>query len=275
MDQVSHARPGVGFSVLGRVFGLATPTDAVAREVARVFPAAARPLAGAHEVWALRQNGDTWVIEPPGLPIERFDSPSLALDALEFLVASRLLALHHTTPQIHASGAVPRAHAVLAIGQSGAGKSSVALNWSRAGIPVLGDDVILIDPQNRAVAFPRLFSVDRARLASAGLTADPAHQWGEPDDEARYDPVSGGGWATPAPVGVIAFLHRVAQGPPVTEPLSRAQALSLLAGALLPTGAAPGRCFDQLVAIVEPARAVNLTFSDAGQAAHTLAALSP
>jgi hypothetical protein len=265
---------GVAFEVLGRAFGVATPSPAIAQEVARVFPAATRPLAGADEVWTLREEREAWIIEPPALPVERFATLSHALDAIEFLVASRLLVLHAPVPQLHAAGAVPRDQAVLAIGESGAGKSSVALHWSRSGIPVLGDDAVFLAERARAIAFPRLFSVDRARLASAGTTPDPALQWGTPDDEVRYDPASGGGWAPPAPIGLIAFLERRPQGPPVAERLPKSRALSLLAGALLPTGCGPDRCFDLLVGVAERARAVQLTFSDSGEAARELAALT-
>lgn len=274
MDPSSHGGAGVAFTLLGRAFGVATPSAAIAREVARVFPAGAGPLAAADEVWAVRQERDAWLVEPPHLPVERFPSLSHALDAIEFLVASRLLALHAALPQVHASGAVPGTGAVLAIGESGAGKSSIALNWSRAGIAVLGDDAVFLDERARAVAFPRLFSVDRARLAGTGAAPDPSVQWGEPDDEVRYDPTSGGGWAAPAPVGLVAFLRRASTGPARTEPMSKSRALSLLAGALLPTGAGPDRCFDRLVAIAERARTVSLTFADAGEAASALVALS-
>jgi energy-coupling factor transporter ATP-binding protein EcfA2 len=242
--------------------------------VARVFPAATRPLAGADEVWTLREARDSWLVEPPGLPVERFATLSHALDAIELLVASRLLALQAEIPQLHAAGAVPRGEAVLAIGRSGAGKSSIALHWSQAGIPVLGDDAVLLAERARALAFPRLFSVDRARLASAGTTADPALQWGPPDDEVRYDPASGGGWAPAAPVGLIAFIERRPQGPPVAERLPKSLALSLLAGALLPTGCGPDRCFDLLLGVAERAHAVRLTFSDSGEAARELVALT-
>lgn len=267
-------RPGVAFELLGRAFGVATPSPAIAQEVARVFPAATRPLAGADEVWTLRQARDAWLVEPPGLPVERFATLSHALDAIELLVASRLLALQAAIPQLHAAGAVPRDEAVLAIGRSGAGKSSIALHWSRAGIPVLGDDAVLLAERARAIAFPRLFSVDRARLAGAGATADPALQWGPPDDEVRYDPASGGGWAPAAPVGLIAFIERRPQGPPVAERLPKSLALSLLAGALLPTGCGPDRCFDLLLGVAERAHAVRLTFSDSGEAARELVALT-
>jgi hypothetical protein len=63
-------------------------------------------------------------------------------------------------------------------------------------------------------------------------------------------------------------------GTPVAERLPKSRALSLLAGALLPTGCGPDRCFDLLLGVAERARAVRLTYSDSGEAARELAALA-
>jgi hypothetical protein len=267
---------GTAFELLGRAFGIATTSPDIAAHVARIFPSVARPLedGGADEVWSLRRADGQWLIEPPALPVERFAQWDEALEAIEFLVTSRLLALHPDRAQLHAAGAVPRGRAVLAIGQSGAGKSSIALHWSLAGMPVLGDDVVLLDHEDRAVAFPRLFTVHRARLADAGATPDATLQWGPADDEVRYDPRTGGGWAEPAEIGVVAMLSRVAGAPLAVDSVPATEVLNLLVGSLHPTGLGPEPCFERLARIARRARGVRVGFGEARQAAEALAALA-
>jgi hypothetical protein len=266
---------GIAFELLGRAFGVATPDPAVSSQVARLFPTIARPLApgGANEVWALARDGDGWSVQPPGLPLQSFSVWADALEAIEFLITTRLLALHHHRPQLHAAGCVVNHHAVLAIGASGAGKSSIALQWSTAGLPLLGDDVILLDETDQAVAFPRYPAVDCARLAEAGATPYTADRLAVEGNEVRYDPRSGGGWAAAAPIGVIGVIRR-APGPLTIESLPPAQALGMLGAALHTTGCGPHECFSQLTRVVREARAVLVTFAHAGEAARALAAFA-
>jgi hypothetical protein len=269
---------GTAFELLGRAFGIATPGPDLAAQVARLMPSLARPLepGGADEVWTLHEESGAWIVQAPALPPERFPDLGAALEAVEFLVTSRLLSLLPTVPQLHAAGAVFRDRAVIAVGESGAGKSSIALQWSRAGIPVLGDDVVLLDREDRAVAFPRHFSVARARLEAAGAVPDAALSRGRADDELRYDPASpgGGGWAPPAPVSLIAVIQRAAGLPLSVESIAPAHALTLLLGALHQTGSPPTDCFPRLAALAERSRAVRVTFDDAGEAARVLASLA-
>ena len=275
MPSPPRSPSGVAFRLHGRGIEFATPTDAVAKRVARALPAYAGPLpAVGGERWWLREHHGTWAVEPDGIPGDRFPTLDAALEAVEFLIACRLLALHRDVAQLHAAGAVVRGRALLAIGPSGAGKTSLALSWSRAGLPTLGDDVVLIGQDGRIHSFRRLFQTERARLAAVGLEPDPALVWTPDDPEVRYDPAVGGGWADPAPVSLLAFAMRDSTAPPTIAAMSRPEALSLLIGALLPTGLDATAGFERLARIAADAQAVRVTFADAPTAAAALAALA-
>jgi hypothetical protein len=276
-DPTAPPSAGVAFELLGRAIGLETPTADVASTLARVLPAYAAPLSALRtdERWRVSPHEHGWLVEPRGFPGDVFPSLGEAMEAIEYLVTLRLLALNGTFPQLHAAGVVVPEGAVLAIGESGAGKTSIALGWSVGGLPVLGDDIVLLDRDAGALPFKRLFTVDRARFAAFAVTPDPALQWAAPEgrDEARYDPRAGGGWADGAPIARLALIRRRPGAGLRIEKMSRATALAALTGGLMPSGLPAARCFDLLAAIVERAPAFDVTFEDAGAAADALRAL--
>ena len=64
---------------------------------------------------------------------------------------------------LHAAGTVVSSRALVALGSSGAGKSSLALAWSLAGYPLLGDDAVLL------AADGRVYLTERVDLTRVGL----------------------------------------------------------------------------------------------------------
>jgi len=75
---------------------------------------------------------------------------------------------HHERFAVHAGGAALGAHAVLFPGDSGAGKSTIALACVRAGWEFLGDDLVLLrendDGRLRVHAFPDEIDLTRDSL---------------------------------------------------------------------------------------------------------------
>ena len=265
---------GVAFRAYGKGILVRTPSARHAAEIARVLPAYACPPESAEpaEVWQVSEDDDGILVEPQHVAGDRFPSLGAAMDAIEYMVTIRLLVLHEHKPHVHAAGAVVDGGAMLAIGESGAGKSSIGFQWSAAGVPVLGDDIVPLDHEGRALPFKRLFTVHRDRFAAAGMTPDPALEWSpDPDDEARFDPASCGGWGTEAPVVTVARIRRTAGADLRVEELAKPEALTVLVGALMREGAPAERCFDVLLRIINHARTVSVTCDDTARMARVLA----
>lgn len=173
---------------------------------------------------------------------------------------------------LHASGAAVNGRAVLALGAPGAGKSTLAVSWHRAGFPVLGDDVILLDEDGVVHPFKRLFGIDADMLAALGVDPATTPFWEVGADEAWYDGGIGAGWAAPAPVGTIAVVRHRAGAGTTLEPLAPLELLNALVHSQLITVAERTRGFDRLARIAASVPAYRMTFESAPDAAATLAA---
>lgn len=247
------------------------------REVIRqLLPGYLVPGAERPPLWyRCRRTAKTWVVEDPRAGNRRtFRSAADAWDAIEYLVSWHLLRANASVPQVHAAGAVTSRGAVLALGQSGGGKSSIALHWSMNGLRVLGDDVVLLEGA-RIAPFKRLFSVSPTRLARYPVTTSPLFDSLSDDEDAWYDPArhGGAGWAEPAPavrIGVVEFVADLGARIEV-EPLGAPALLNHLSASLLPGGAPSTACFDHLVSIARRAEGMILRFGEAGLAADYLA----
>ncbi len=191
--------------------------------------------------------------------------------AVEFALTEIFLACCPGLMHVHASGAVVGEGALLVLGRAGAGKSSLALHWLQAGHRTLGDDVVLVDQDGRAMAFKRFFKVDPTVLAGVGLNPAETVFWYPGADTAWYDPGSDAGWADPAPITAL-VLSRFRPGATLSlsEP-GRVHALNALAHSLMPTGLDRSRGMTALAAIAERVRVVEVTFGAAAEAAHAIA----
>lgn len=193
--------------------------------------------------------------------------------ALEFALTVSLLVACRDHAHLHASGAVVGDRAVLALGATGAGKSSLALSWSLAGIPVLGDDIVFVDAAGHARPFKRLFKVIPATLTERGIRLDRTPFWSPDSAEAWFDPAEGGGWASSASVGLLAFVRHQPDGDTVVRAADRASALRGLLESLLPDGLSAEKSFDRLVDISKRARAYHVSYGSATDAGRVLAEL--
>jgi hypothetical protein len=117
--------------------------------------------------WSLRQNSNAkadshsfLLYEDGALVCENQDVHYL-LDALEWRIMMGILRRLEHFVQVHAAGLVSEGKALLLIGPSGAGKTSLALSLLLQGWKCLSDEVILIDPEDCMISpLPRSFHVD-------------------------------------------------------------------------------------------------------------------
>lgn len=190
----------------------------------------------------------------------------------EFALTRAFLAGCGEFAQLHASGAVVGAEAVLALGRAGAGKSSLALSWHRMGHPALGDDIVLLDGSGRAHPFRRLFELDAGTLEQLGV--DPAETclWEPGSDEAWYDPRGGAGWGEPAPVSLVAVAAYRPGAALTITPLSRSAALNALVHSQLAGTRDRRDHLEALVHVAQHTQALEVTFGSAAEAAAALAA---
>jgi len=263
----------VAFGAHGRVVGCRTSDAAMARALARLLaPYRAPAPAGDAEIaeWVtVRHEHGTWLVgDPRGGEVACADRAA-ARDTAEYFLTLRLLDALADHVHVHASGVALGAGAVLALGHSGAGKSSLALHWSVTGHPVYGDDVVLLGDDGRARAFMRAFRVDPARLDRYGGRAIPLVP--AVDDEAWFAPGAHGGWAVPAAPTLLADVRFEPGARLEMATGSRAEALALLVAATLQTGRVRDAAFDTLLRAVSGARLVHVVFGDAVEAAAALA----
>lgn len=227
--------------------------------------------------------------------------PIELLTILEGILARALLDTASQRVHLHAAGVRLDEEALLALGAGGAGKSSLALTWSVMGLPVLGDDVVLLDVDGRAESFRRLFKVDPIRLASHGIDPTSTPAWADGSEEAWFDPRTAGGWSTgPIPVRAVVVLDRRigeesrgGRAVPLTKPdempevtqaaqvaevgemgemvlLEPPRALNDLLASVVHTGLSEGESVDPLLALLDGCEAHRLSFASSAEAARRL-----
>lgn len=220
----------------------------------------------------VRTRAEAYMVEPHrGAAVRCADLAELVA-VCEFALAEALLAVCSHLVHLHAGGAVVDGRAILAVGPSGVGKSSLASAWAGAGYAVLGDDVVLLNGSGYAVPFKRLFTVQMNVLQQAGLEPYEAPFWALESGDALYDPRDGPGWGSKAPVALLAFPeYRPGSGARL-EPVSRATALGLLLGSAMVSGLSRRESFELLCDLAEHAELCRVTFGSATEAARVLAA---
>lgn len=277
------------FGTQSRTLGVEAPDGPVTRFLLRSFaPWRLQPDGEGHDRepelrveesegrYRLRSALDPGEVPAPDLPT--------LLTEVEYRIAVFLLRQLGEATHLHAAGAVlPAAEgggALLALGTSGAGKSSVALRWSADGLPLLGDDVILLHDAGLVHPFPRPPKAPLGLLRDAGLATG---EWTRPAGdrpEGWWEAERKAGWADgPVRAVVVASLVRDAEpSPPAgtdapgarVRPLGAAEALPLLFSALLDTGAPPAESLPRLTDLLASARAWEVRFTDPRAAARAV-----
>lgn len=193
---------------------------------------------------------------------------------LEHAVTHLLLDAAQEHIHLHAAGLGTESGAVLALGGSGTGKSSIAAAWSGAGHPVLGDDVALLGSDQLVHAFRKPLKIDARRARAAGLSVEDTPYWEADAEEVWFDPEAGGGWASASPPRALAFLTRTASGATAVAGIPPVDAARELLGQLLVTSGRPAGWHDVLFDLVERSPAYRVTFSDSLEAARALTTLA-
>ncbi len=220
---------------------------------------------------ALNSTGERYSISRAGEPPVVCGSRSDAFVALEHMLTVALLQACGQLTQIHASGAVVEGKAVIALGGSSAGKSSLALAWTLSGYPSLGDDVVLLDGGGMARPFPRHFKLDPELLRSYGLDPESTPFWNPKTQEAWFTPDGMSGWAAPAAVGVVALCRRSAGAGLSIRRLCRAEGVNALLHSLLDTGLDARSSFQRIVDALQRAAVVEVRFASSREAASAIA----
>ena len=196
------------------------------------------------------------------------------LAALEFSLTRAILASLGKYIHLHASGAVVNGQAVLALGRSGAGKSSLAISWLSLGYRTLGDDIVFLNSSAKALPFKRLFKAAPASLEPLGIDPATTFLWDPEWPEVWYAPDKGFGWAEEAPVAVIAVVRHDPNASLALTPVSKTEALNTLLHSTMDTGVRPRDCFDTLARLVDGARVLNVEYPSACEAAEALSVLT-
>lgn len=202
-----------------------------------------------------------------------YDSLTELVIALEDAVARALLDAQGQLVRLHAGGARLPGGAALVLGRGEAGKSSLTFAWLRAGHPVYGDDVVLLDGDGCAHAFPRHFKLDPRQFADRGERVEATPFWAPGYDAAWFDPCAGAGWAAPEAVRAVIHL-RFQRGAPVTiRETDGKTALSALLHSVMPGGMPKDSAFGCLASLAEQTRRLEVEFGNARDAAEQLEAM--
>jgi hypothetical protein len=246
------------------------PDAALADRLRIVLGALAVPAApaGAAPVDA-RRTPQGWSLRSSHLGPQACATDDDLLTLLEWTVIEELLAGLPDTVRLHAAGVRVGDVAVLAVGPSGAGKSAVAHAWSRGGLPLYGDDVVLLAPDGAVHAFPRMGKLDTALARAHGESLEQTPEWNPSTDEIWMDPARGGGWAKPAPVGVMAALTWREGAPTDLRAIAPTALLRLMVSQVFGVSAADA--FRALAPVLRRAQTFAVTFGDARDAAAALA----
>lgn len=167
-----------------------------------------------------------------------------------FLVAQPLplAALLHGLEPLHASAVVVGGRAVVLLGTSGAGKTSVALHLAAHGAPFLTDDVAAIEPRGDGVAVHpgvRLANVAPAELGRLPGDSGRRARLGTVDGDVRV--VVDDACADPVALGAVYVLRRTDSGDRVRiAPSTLDRAQILLGATFVPYVQDPARLVRQL-----------------------------
>ena len=265
------------FSAGERVVFAETKEPALSEAARRLFPAYEVPQpklvdADHVSVTVTRKRGEHVIISPDAPPVScrsRMD----ALVALEFALSRTLAASFSDHVHLHASGAVVDGRAVIALGRSGAGKSSLAASMLARGFRTLGDDTVFLNSRCFVEPFKRLMKLSTEVLEELGVAPESTIHWDREWPEAWLDPVDGPGWAEEAPVAVIVLAQHDPAASMSLEPVTSSDALNALLHSVMISGMPAGTGFDRLLHVAESAKTFWLRFRSSVEAAELLSSM--
>jgi len=196
-----------------------------------------------------------------------------AFVALEHAVTLALLESCRHLTHLHAAGAVVGGGAVIALGGSGAGKSSLALAWTLAGHPALGDDIVLLDGGGLVRPFPRHFKLDPEVLRCSGVDPECTPFWNPATREAWFTPAGASGWAGPTSIALVLLCRRSAGERFAIDRLSRLEGVNAMLHSVLDSGLDAAGSVQSIVDATTDAEVLEVRFASSREAAQAIAAL--
>ncbi|MGE0256433.1 MAG: hypothetical protein AB7N54_06685 [Alphaproteobacteria bacterium] len=228
----------------------------------------------------MHREGTGWRVEATGWPGGESPAadPLSAANALAGLLVDGQLVRVPRLVGLHGAAAVFTAGAVVALGDTGAGKSTLALRLAARGTPILGDDRVLVDTgDDPRPAIVALGLSARARLPLppgddrlAAFVERHSTEW--VGDAAWLGGAAASPFGTRAPLaGFVLLERRAGAGPARLEPVGAAA----LAAHLIEQATAPAVGPAELVgrlARLAAAGGLRLVYDDGAAACDVLAA---
>jgi len=207
----------------------------------------------------VRRDGSGGYVVEAGAAITRCPTWSDVPGTLEFVLAQSLIRDSGAAAQVHGAGVSVGGEALLLVGPSGRGKSSLALQLTRLGHPLITDDFLLIHQGGRVEGARRHAKLDAQTLALLGIDPQGTVLWHNDADEAWVDPETLSGWVR-HPVGArwIVFLA-AERSMDVLQPIPDTYALELLLRSRGPDRS--GRSLPVLAELLHAAQAFELNAS--------------
>lgn len=175
---------------------------------------------------------------------------------------------------LHGGGAVTPGGALVVSGPGGSGKSSLTAALAKLGMPIFGDDVLLLDRRSAALrAFPRLLRIRepaRTLLELPDSRPPLSELW--PGSSFLRPEALGSRWADRSPVRGVVFPRRdLKEEVPRFERLSGAESMRRMISELLMVDGASPEDFDLLARALDGAELYELRFARTDRGARALA----
>lgn len=200
-------------------------------------------------------------------------------DNLEWRITTRILQSLGHLVQVHASGLVAGGKALLLVGPSGAGKTSLALSLVMRGWKCLSDEVILVEPMGKKVwPLPRSFHVDAKTLGLfPELTLkDAGRVFLDDSGKRRFDPsfILNDWVAKPSAPAWIVFPNHSSGNRRGLIPLGETEALTLLLGQAINLVSQGSTGLDTLTELVRRCQCFTLNAPDLDSASRAVERLA-
>lgn len=254
-------------------FSISTRCRELEAGLASLYPALSSAPGKCSAEWSVesrkgrKKTARSYLSYEDGNLIHQTQSIEDALDYLEWRITTRILQNLKQFIQIHAAGVERGGKALLLVGPSGSGKSSLALCLLRRGWKCMSDEVVLLDAGCGSVLpFPRSFHADFSAMkifhdlvAKQGDTA-----FRDSSGKMRLDPSFAlEDWvAEPSPPGWIVFPDYQPGHSGEIEPVGETEALSLMLSQAINLAEHGKRGLDALMELVRSLQCFRLTTGD-------------
>lgn len=169
MSVSSEKSSVLSLAVLDSCFRVAAP-EAFTAIVADLWHAFPRTTAARVEhALRVKESAPGYLVELDGTTASAADIPA-AVGYLGLLV-NRICLSEVTVPAFHAAVLAGSAGAVVVLGTSGAGKTTLAAAAAQRGLRYLSDEAFVLEAKNRARPYPRPLSLSRWAAELLGIAA--------------------------------------------------------------------------------------------------------